>query len=113
VQAEVQEPATQYGSAALQSLFDLQPVPGFGTQTPLLLQVEPVAQPPLEEEGLQVGTQLPSSQTSPVGHWLVNLQTVVLGSQEPETHWSPLEQSLVVVQGQGPLVPPQVTQALW
>jgi hypothetical protein len=39
------------------------------------------------------------------------LQTVELGSHDPEMHWSPFAQSAALEQGQGPALPPQVTQA--
>jgi hypothetical protein len=58
---------------------------------------------------VQLGSHLPSSQTSFEAHWLEYLQIAEDGSQEPSTHTSPPVQSLFVVQGQGPLVPPQVT----
>jgi hypothetical protein len=81
-------------------------------QTPLLEQVDPVAQPaPEDEPGEQLGRHLPSSQTSPLGHWLVYVQMLEVGSHEPATQVSALEQSLFVVQGHGPLTPPHVTHA--
>jgi hypothetical protein len=39
------------------------------------------------------------------------MQTLVLGWHDPATHKSPFEQSELLAQGQGPLVPPHVTQA--
>jgi hypothetical protein len=65
------------------------------------------------DEPAQLGTHCPSSQTSAAEHWFEDWQTVALGSHAPATHWSPLEQSVVLVHGQGPFVPPQVTQASW
>ncbi len=102
--AEVQVPDTQNGVEPEQSALVLQPVPGLGTHAPLT-HIEPEGQVVPE----QAGRHLPSSQTSPVGHWLEYLQTVFDGSQAPATHTSPPEQSLFVVHGQGPLDPPHVT----
>jgi hypothetical protein len=109
VHAGVQVPATQTGVEPLQSALVLQPVPGLGSQTFLLLQVVPVGQAPLVPP--QLGSHLPSAQTSFDAHWLENLHTVVDGSQDPDTHTSPVEQSEFAAHGQGPLVPPQVTQS--
>jgi hypothetical protein len=112
VQASAHVPPTQYGAEVVQVAFDVHIVPGFGMHTPLFEQVDPVGQPePDVAPPEQLGRHLPSSQTSPLGHWLVYVQMLEVGSQEPATHVSPLEQSLLVVHGQGPLVPPQVTQA--
>jgi hypothetical protein len=113
VHAEVHVPATQNGSDEVHSELDLQPVPGAGAQTPLGEQVVPLPHVgAVMGPGVQVTKQLPSSQTSPLAHWLENLQTELPGSHDPATQESPLGQSLLVVQGQGPLVPPHVTQAL-
>jgi hypothetical protein len=105
VQAEVQVPATQKGSALGQSAFDLHVVPATGKHTPAEEQVKPVGQA-VEPE--QLCTQAPSSQTKPALHWLENLQTVEAGSHEPETHTSPFEQSELLAHGHGPSLPPQV-----
>jgi hypothetical protein len=39
------------------------------------------------------------------------MQMLVLGSHDPAMHASPFEQSELLAQGQGPPVPPHVTQA--
>jgi hypothetical protein len=106
VQAEAHAPDTQNGSPALQSALDLQVFAGAGWQVPFV-HVNPVAHVPV----VQLGTHCPSSQTSVGAHWFEDLQVLVAGSHAPATHWSPVEQSVVLVQGQGPFAPPQVTQA--
>jgi hypothetical protein len=105
VHAEVQVPPTQYGVIPWQSALVLQLEVGFGTHTPFELQVKPIGHG-VEPE--QLATHWPSSQTWSALHWLEYLHTVVDGSQAPLTHESPLGQSLLVEQGQGPAVPPQV-----
>jgi hypothetical protein len=113
VHAEVHDPATQNGSDPVQSALVVHVVPGGGRQTPLAEQVAPPMQPvPLAGPTVHVGTHSPSSQTSPEAHWLEYLQTVELGSHEPPTQLCPLEQSELLLQGQGPAVPPHVTHAL-
>lgn len=111
MQAAAQAPDTQKGSAALQSALDLHALAGLGWQVPLV-HVNPALHP-ADVVPVQLATHCPSSQTSDAAHWFEAVQTVAAGSQAPATHWSPVEQSEVAVQGQGPFVPPQVTQAFW
>jgi hypothetical protein len=108
VHAVAQTPATQKGSADVQSALDVHVLFGFvGWQAPLV-HVNPALH---RDDALQPGRHCPLSHTSPAAHWFDDLHTLVAAWHEPVTHWSPLEQSAVVVHGQGPFVPPQVTQA--
>jgi hypothetical protein len=109
VQAATQVPATQNGSADVQSAFDLHAAVALGWHVPLV-HVSPAGH---VDDVVQPGTHCPLSQRSPAAHWFEYLQTAALGWHAPATHWSPFEQSVVLVQGHGPFVPPQVMQAFW
>jgi len=64
-------------------------------------------------ESAQPATHWPSSQIFPGPQSLLYLQTLVLAVHAPAMHVWPVWQSVLVVQGQGPLLPPQAWQWFW
>ena len=109
VQTETQLPLTHFGVVPEQSASFLQTAwVGSGSQTPLV-HVRPG---PQGGEALHVFTHCPLAHASPLLHSLENLQVLPGAVHTPPAHWSPLEQSALDAQGQGPFVPPQASHLL-
>jgi hypothetical protein len=107
VQLFVHALATQSGASALvQSALLLQVfvVPGVAWHAPFS-QVKPVAHAAVA----QLGTHAPSAQILLSPHSLEYLHVFEVAVHAPATQLNPSEQSLVAVQGHGPLVPPQAS----
>jgi hypothetical protein len=106
VQDGAQAPATHFSVGAHCAL-DVQP-PAWGWHAPFTHcvpegHVSPFSQSP---------THLPSAHTFPAPHSLEYLQVFDAAVHAPPEQTSPVVQSALLVQGQGPFVPPQATHLL-
>ena len=110
----MQTPATHFGVLPLQSLSDLQPlVDALGRHAPFTHE-KPAAHGVVESHP---ATHCPLSQILPGLQSLEYLHVSLGGVHEPPAQTRPPVQSMVVVQGHGPLDPPHgwhwfATQAL-
>ena len=104
------DPATHFGVAPLQLVSVVHcACVGSGWHTPLVH----VAPAPHWLGCVHVATHWPFAHDLPLPHSLEYLHVSAAAVHAPPAHTRPPEQSVVVVQGQGPLVPPHAWHLLW